>query len=83
VLVQHKPVFPVLFLLIAMSYTIDCQLFWVWKMSCLMPSLDDFYVLFHSHLLSNVLGLPGDSFPVKSLMDSVGIKLQNDTIEPS
>ncbi len=42
------------------------------------PSIDDFYAVFQSHLLGEVLGLPRDSPPMKALVDGVGIEFLND-----
>jgi len=47
-------------------------------MSSSTPSLQDLYDVFQSHLLGSVLGLPWDSPAVKTLVDSVGVKLLND-----
>ncbi len=42
------------------------------------PSLEDYYELFQSHLLGDVLGLPGSSPPVRALISGAGIELLND-----
>ena len=47
-------------------------------MSSPTPLLEDSYALFKSHLLFEVLGLPGDSPPVKALIEGVGIDLLTD-----
>jgi len=47
-------------------------------MSSPTPSVDDFYAVIQSHLLGNILGLPGDSPPVEALVDGISIGLLND-----
>jgi len=42
------------------------------------PLVEDYYELFQSHLLSDVLGLPGSSPPVRALISGAGIELLND-----
>jgi len=44
-------------------------------MSSPTVSQDNFYAVFQSHLLGEVLGLPRDSPPVRALVDSIGIGL--------
>jgi len=48
------------------------------EMSSPTSSLEDSYDLFKSHLLFGVLGLPGDSPPVKALIEGVNIDLLTD-----
>ncbi len=48
------------------------------EMSSPTHLLEDSYALFKSHLLLEVLGLPGDSPPMKALIKGVGIDLLND-----
>jgi len=45
-----------------------------------MPSSDNFYCLFQSHLLVDVLGLPAASPSLKALVDCIGIRLLNDLL---
>jgi len=47
-------------------------------MSTPTDSTNDFYGLFKSHLLFGVLGLPGDSPPMKALIEGAGIDLLTD-----
>ncbi len=42
------------------------------------PLLEDYYELFQSHLLLDVLGLSGDSPLVRAIKEGVGIDLLND-----
>jgi len=42
------------------------------------PSLEDYYGLFQSHLLGDVLGLPGSSPPVRALVSGARVELLND-----
>ncbi len=41
------------------------------------PLLEDYYELFQSHLLGDVLGLPGSSPPVRALISGARVKLLN------
>jgi len=54
------------------------SIFWTWKMTSSSPSLEDYYELFQSHLLLDVLGLSGDSPLVRAIKEGVGIDLLND-----
>jgi len=62
------------FRFIVLLCTIDCYLFWTYKMSSPTNSINSFYGLFKSHLLG-VLALPEDSPPIRALMEGAGINL--------
>jgi len=49
--------------------------FQTYEMDSPTPSVDDFHILFKSHLLVGVLALPEDSPPIKALMEGAGIDL--------
>jgi len=72
---MQYPLLDLLFGFIVLLCTIDYYLFWAMEMLSPTDSQNDFHHLFTSHLLVGILGLLGDSPPIKALIEGAGIDL--------